>query len=161
MTAWNVLEVIGVTVGVLSWVGITPKVLAQFLSKNRPKLILTGQIIIASLFSLFVLFFFLYVPIVFQIFSLASAVLLAMLAWALLGVWLPLLRKQRFWNRRFARFIELLGASLLIFVMAGFWILRWPEWQIPALLTTLVAAGTVFYVIDWLRRPDINKKEGT
>ncbi|MEE9304606.1 MAG: hypothetical protein V3U84_12590 [Thiotrichaceae bacterium] len=80
--------------------------------------------------------------------------------WAIIGVWLPLLQRQRFWNRRLTRFSELVGAMIFVFILTGFWIVRWPEWKTPTLLTAFAAVVVVFYIID-LGRARKKRQEAT
>ncbi len=146
----DIRDIILITIGILSWLGITGKIIAKFVSKNRQKLGRIGYIVFASLFTLFVLFYVIYFPIVYNIFNLAWVILFTMMTWAVFGVWVPLLQRQRFWNPRLAFIFYLFGTLTFVFMLVGFWIVRWPEWQTPALLTTLAVGAMIIYIVDWL-----------
>lgn len=156
----NVLAIIALIIGLLSWLNITPKVLARLFSKYRQSLVRTGHLALAFLLTSFVLFSSIYIPSVLHIFSFEWAIWAALMMWVLIGVWLPIFQRQRFWNRRLTRFSELAGTIIFVFILIGFWIVRWPDWKTPALLTSF-ANGTVLFYIANLRQARKKRQETT
>ena len=67
---------------------------------------------------------------------------------ALLGVWIPALQRLR--NRRIKVAIDIIRPCLVVLLLIGFWIIKWPLWHVPAILTSLLVLVFVAYLIDAL-----------
>jgi flagellar biosynthesis/type III secretory pathway M-ring protein FliF/YscJ len=81
--------------------------------------------------------------------------LYALILLALLGIWMPAVLRVH--HKGLERIINLAGASLVGVLFVAFWIIQWPKWQTPALLTSLVAVMLLVVLIDTIVKNRKNK----
>lgn len=152
MSRSEILTVIGIALSVLFWL-VRPRTIADLVSKRKASIRRYGYLVIASLFTLFYVFVFVYLPIVVHVFNLGILAMSLILLWSLIGVWLPLLRRQHFWSTGVNRVVNGVGVTLAIIVLALFWIIVWPKWQTPTILTSILAFFLLaIYIIDRRQR---------
>ena len=136
----NAVIVLGVVIAFLSLlynVFDIPKIQPQKLKgifatlrRGLPKVI---YIIIASALS--IVFLFVIYTITRMPLQLDVVLVDILMFWALLGIWSPIILTK---YDKIKKPFEFTNIVLFFFVMTGFWIVQWPQWQTPALLTSIV-----------------------
>lgn len=145
---FNILTCVAFVIGVFTWFGVKPHDLAQFFARRRLVIGRYAYFLFACILSAFYVFVLVYIPILIHVFDAKWLVLLGIMVWSLLGVWSSILLRQRSWGPRFVRIINIAGECLATLVLIGFWLVVWPKWLTPLVLTALaiVALGTNYIV---------------
>lgn len=145
MDVWQALTLVTFVIAILGWFNITPRVLAWFFVEKRGCIARYINALFAVVFSLYGIFVLSYIAIVLRVFDLRWGVLSGIVVWTLIGVWLPLFRQQRFWSRRFEWTIRLAASCLAALTLLGFWVVSWPDWMIPAVVTFIPIVLLIAY----------------
>ncbi len=125
------------------WFGVKPRDIAQFLAKRRMAIGRYSYFIFACTLTAFYIFVLISVPIILHFFNTKWLVLSGIVLWSLLGVWLPILRRQHSWSTRSTKMINIVGRCLAAMVLIGFWLVVWPDWRTPLVVTVLAITALV------------------
>lgn len=143
-----VIALIGLVITTLNWFGIRPQPLIGYFLVKKTVISRYTYLVIAYLLTLYFVFVFVYFPLALGIFDLKWAVLLGVVTYSMIGIWLPILERQRFWSARLNRTILFTSQLLATLVLFGFWIVSWPDWLVPLILTSfIITALLVSYII--------------
>ena len=133
-----VIALIGLVITTLNWFGIRPQPIIGYFLAKKTAIFRYTYFVIACLFTLYFIFVFVYFPQALGIFNTQWAVLLGAVIYSTIGIWLPILQRQQFWSARLNRAILFTSQLLAASVLFGFWIVSWPEWLVPLILTSVV-----------------------
>lgn len=127
------------------WLKVEPADVKRFLVIRGRTIAWNFYLIFATLITLYFLFV---LSIIFSTlsFSLSLAILIVLILWALLGAWAPAI--QRLHKKRINTAVNIVAICLLILMIVGFWIVKWPEIQQPIFVTLLLLAIVVIYMVD-------------
>ena len=119
----------------------------KFLAKRQQISALSIYVLFAFAFTVFSIF---YVYLISRIeLNIAIWALAVMMLWAILGIWMPAI--QRLPNKKMIQRVtgtlHIIFGSLL-FVL--FWIIKWPDWQTPGILTAIIAGMLLILLIAYL-----------
>jgi len=117
----------------------TLKVIVVWLGRSVPKFI--GVVLVFALSIVFIFVIYLSTRMSLQF----DVILLDVLIfWALLGIWSPVILTK---YDKIKKPFEFMNIALFFFVMTGFWIIQWPQWQVPTLLTSIVVFMLVLLLV--------------
>ncbi len=149
----TVLTVIASIVGIVSfvfqlfgWLKIEPNGVKKFIAIRGRTLAWNAYLIVAALFTIYLLLFFILSVLSAKSFSISLATLLVLILWGLLGGWAPAIQRLR--NKRINVIVDIVTICLMILTVVGFWIVKWPEIRSPVLVTLGLLAIVVIYVVD-------------
>ena len=138
---------LGLALGFLNLFGIKINAndLKKFISIRGRTIAWKAYLLIATLISIY---FLAVLSILFSptTFSIGLATLTIVVLWALLGIWAPALQRLR--SSRINTAINIVAICLSILMVVGFWIVQWPEMQLPIFVTLLLLAITIIYIVD-------------
>ncbi len=119
--------------------------ISKFLTVRGPGIARVTYLFVAIVVTLYLLAMIILFSITIP-FSISLATLFALFMLGLLGVWSPEI--QRLHNERLNTTANAAMIVLITLALAGFWVVQWPVWQTPALLTALWILTFVFYLVD-------------
>lgn len=135
---WRAIAIVGVIITTLHWFGIGPQHLKSYFLAKKTLIFRSTYFVFAISVTLYFVFVIVYFPLALSIFGPNWAILFGIVIYSLIGIWLPVLQRRQFWTARLNRIILFASQLLAILILVGFWIVSWPEWLVPLVLTSLV-----------------------
>ena len=117
----------------------------KFIAKQRRIITYGVYILFASIFSVYSIF---YVYLISRTdLSIKLWAFTIMMLWAILGIWMPALQRLR--NKILVQKVTgilhiVFGGLLFIF----YWIIKWPDWQVPVIITTIIVIMLLAVVVE-------------
>jgi len=145
----DILLIIGSVIVLLSWFGISPQKLFRYCFDSRRRIFRFFYFLVVSILTLLILYLFIYFPISVGIFDGKWGLLLGIVIYFIIGAWLPILTKQGFWYGWLTRLPTIISQIGAIAILIGYWLVSWPEWFIPLLMT---CAFLVALIIQHIRK---------
>lgn len=157
MSGLDVLQTVGSVASILCLfivIGDRRQRIVNYILTNRRTMIFYGYIIIASVFTIFNIFVFIYLPLSLGVYSLSLALLQVIVAFSTIGLWSPILISERVWHGRFRRVLKWLIYTFSIVILVGFWIISWPDEVLRASILTgaVVLLILIYYLGEYWNR---------
>ena len=137
MEWYGIIAIIGFVIGVLNWFEIKPRRLVQYFLEHKTAISYWTYLIIVSILTLYCIFIFIYLPLL-GVFNTELALILTVTAFFVLGMWLPILQKQKYWRASLERIILLIGRLMAVGILVGYWFISWPDYLVPLILTSIL-----------------------
>lgn len=147
MSWFEIVAIITFLIGVLNWFGIRPYPLISYFWANKTAIFAYTYLVLAYLFILYFVFILVYFRLVLGTFDARWALLLGIVIYSMIGIWLPILQRQQFWSDQISRGLFITSQVLAISVLFGFWMVSWPAWLVPLILTAILIIASVISCI--------------
>jgi hypothetical protein len=139
-TIVTIIAVLSFILNLLRWLKIEPRDVQRFYLRRKRAIYWNSYLVFAILCTTYILFAF--VMFIQNIeFRFDVLVMYVLFGWAILGLWTPFI--QRISNPKLLRLFDIINFSIVVFVIASFWIIKWPQWLQPTLVTSVLALSLI------------------
>jgi hypothetical protein len=152
MSLFEIVTIITFLIGVLNWFVIRPYSLISYFWAKQDAIFAYTYLVLAYLFILYFVFILVYFRLVLGTFDVHWALLLGIVIYSMIGIWFPTLQRQEFLSAWISSGLFITSQVLAIFVLIGFWMVSWPAWLVPLILTAILIIALV--ISDVMRRLD-------
>lgn len=155
MSWYEIIAIIAIIIAVLDWFDIKPRRLVQYFIEKKTAVFYWTYLTIVLILTLYFIFVSIYLPLL-GVFNIELALVLTVAAFFALGMWLPILQKQKFWRTSFERPTLWIGRLLIVAILIWYWLISLPDYLVPLILTSILIIA--IFVNFFLKRKKIYMK---
>lgn len=137
MAWYEIVTIITFIIAVLDWFSIKPRRLIQSLIEKKTTVFYWTYFTIILILTLYFIFISIYLPLL-GVFNIEFALVLTITAVFVVGMWLPILQKQKFWRDSHEKLTLWIGRLLIVAILVWYWFISFPDYLIPLILTSIL-----------------------